>query len=87
MEIRNLLTFVTVAELNSFTRAAQALDYAQSTVSFQIKQLESELDCLLFERINHTLSLTDRGREALEGELDRLKELVENGEIVLGGAA
>lgn len=65
MEIRNLLTFVTVAELNSFTKAAQVLDYAQSTVSFQIKQLESELDCLLFERINHTLSLTDRGRELL----------------------
>ncbi len=65
MEIRNLLTFVTVAELNSFTKAAQALDYAQSTVSFQIKQLETELDCLLFERINHTLSLTERGRELL----------------------
>ena len=65
MEIRNLLTFVTVAELNSFTKAAQVLDYAQSTVSFQIKQLETELDCLLFERINHTLSLTDRGRELL----------------------
>lgn len=65
MEIRNLLTFVTVAELNSFTKAAQALDYAQSTISFQIKQLENELDCLLFERINHTLSLTDRGRELL----------------------
>ena len=32
-------------------------------------------------------ALTDRGREALEGELDRLKELVENGEIVLGGEA
>lgn len=65
MEIRNLLTFVTVAELNSFTKAAKALDYAQSTISFQIKQLESELDCLLFERINHTLSLTDRGKELL----------------------
>lgn len=66
MEIRNLLTFVTVAEMNSFTKAAQALDYAQSTVSFQIKQLETELDCLLFERINHTLSLTDKGRELLQ---------------------
>ena len=32
-------------------------------------------------------ALTDRGREALEGELDRLKELVENGENVLGGEA
>ena len=32
-------------------------------------------------------ALTDRGREALEGELDRLRELVENGESVLGGEA
>jgi len=66
MEIRNLITFVQVAELSSFTKAANALDYSQSTVSFQIKQLETELGCLLFERINHTLILTDRGRELLE---------------------
>ena len=66
MEIRNLLTFVQVAELNSFTKAAKLLGYSQSTVSFQIKQLEAEFDCLLFERINHTLILTDRGRELLD---------------------
>ena len=30
-------------------------------------------------------ALTDKGKEALEGELDRLKELVDNGESVLGG--
>ena len=66
MEIRNLITFVHVAELNSFTKAAQLLDYSQSTISFQIKQLENELGCLLFERINHTLILTDRGKELLE---------------------
>ena len=66
MEIRNLMTFVQVAELNSFTKAAKALDYSQSTVSFQIKQLETELGCLLFERINHTLTLTDKGRELLD---------------------
>lgn len=65
MEIRNLITFVQVAELGSFTRAAKMLDYSQSTVSFQIKQLETELDCLLFERINHTLNLTQKGRELL----------------------
>ena len=65
MEIRNLLTFVHVAELNSFTKAANVLGYSQSTVSFQIKQLETELGCLLFERINHTLILTDKGRELL----------------------
>ena len=66
MEIRNLITFVQVAELNSFTKAAKVLDYSQSTVSFQIKQLESELGCLLFERINHTIMLTDKGKELLE---------------------
>jgi len=63
MELRNLITFIHVAELGSFTRAAERLGYAQSTVSFQIKQLEDELDCLLFERINHTVTLTMRGRE------------------------
>ena len=66
MEIRNLMTFVHVAEMGSFTKAAEVLGYSQSTVSFQIKQLESEFDCLLFERINHTISLTEEGKELLE---------------------
>ncbi len=63
MELRNLITFIHVAELGSFTKAAAELDYSQSTVSFQIKQLEDEIGCLLFERINHTVTLTERGRE------------------------
>ena len=63
MELRNLITFTHVAELGSFTKAAEQLGYSQSTISFQIKQLEEELDCLLFERINHTISLTERGHE------------------------
>ena len=42
MELRNLITFIHVAELGSFTKAAEALDYSQSTVSFQIKQLEEK---------------------------------------------
>lgn len=63
MELRNLITFIHVAEVGSFTRAAEQLGYSQSTVSFQIKQLEEELGCLLFERINHTITLTERGRE------------------------
>ena len=65
MEIRNLTTFLHVAELNSFSKAAELLGYTQSTVSFQIKQLETELNCLLFERINHTITLTERGNELL----------------------
>ena len=63
MELRNLITFIHVAELGSFTRAAEQLGYSQSTVSFQIKQLEDELECLLFERINHTITLTERGHQ------------------------
>lgn len=63
MELRNLVTFIHVAELGSFTKAAEQLGYSQSTISFQIKQLEDELGCLLFERINHTITLTERGRE------------------------
>ena len=63
MELRNLITFIHVAELGSFTKAAEQLDYSQSTISFQIKQLEEEFGCLLFERINHTVTLTERGHE------------------------
>ena len=63
MELRNLITFIHVTELGSFTKAAEQLGYSQSTISFQIKQLEDELGCLLFERINHTITLTERGRE------------------------
>lgn len=63
MELRNLITFTHVAELGSFTKAAEQLGYSQSTISFQIKQLEKELGCLLFERINHTITLTQRGHE------------------------
>ena len=63
MELRNLITFVHVAELGSFTKASVQLGYSQSTISFQIKQLEEELGCLLFDRINHSITLTERGRE------------------------
>ncbi len=66
MDIKNLITFIQVAERNSFTRAAEALGYSQSTVSFQIKQLETELNTQLFERINHTVALTEKGREVLK---------------------
>ena len=83
MELRNLITFIHVAELGSFTKAAEILGYSQSTVSFQIKQLEDELNCLLFERINHTITLTERGHELVSYShqirtlTDELKESLE----------
>ena len=65
MDLRSLNTFIQVAELNSFTRAGEKLGYSQPTISLQIKQLEQELGVQLFERIGHTVTLTDSGREAL----------------------
>ena len=65
MDIKNLTTFLRVADLGGFTRAASELGYSQSTVSFQIKQLEEELGTPLFERVRHTVTLTERGREVL----------------------
>ena len=65
MELRNLITFIHVAELGSFTKAAEQLGYSQSTISFQIKQLEDEIGCLLFERINHAITLTERGHDLI----------------------
>lgn len=66
MDIKNLNTFILAAEMNSFSKAAAKLGYSQSTVSFQIKQLEQEFNSQLFERINHTVALTEKGREVLE---------------------
>ena len=65
MELKNLITFIHVAELCSFTKASERLGFSQSTVSFQIRQLEEELNLRLFDRINHTVVLTAKGREVL----------------------
>lgn len=79
MDIRNLRTFIQVAELSSFTKAAAVLGYSQSTISFQIRQLEAELNAPLFDRINHTVVLTERGREVLEyaHQISRLAQELE----------
>lgn len=66
MDLKNLETFIYVAEQNSFTKAAEKLGYTQSAVSFQIKQLENSLGTVLFERINHKIKLTPTGRKVLE---------------------
>lgn len=63
MELRNIATFLRVAECESFTKAAEQLGYVQSTVTIQIQQLESELGVPLFDRIGKHVSLTVSGRE------------------------
>ena len=65
MDLRSLTIFIEAAELGSFTQTGEKLGYSQPTISFQIKLLEKELGVQLFDRIGHTVSLTDAGRAAL----------------------
>ena len=74
MTITQLETFLKIAETCSFTAAAGLLGYAQSTVTTQVKQLEEELDCLLFERLGKTVALTQEG-ERLCGYAARMMQL------------
>lgn len=61
MELRLLVTFAKVAELLSFTAAASELRYAQSSVTAQVKALESELGVQLFDRLGGRIRLTEAG--------------------------
>jgi DNA-binding transcriptional LysR family regulator len=65
MEIRQLKTFRTVAQLLSFKQAAQHLHYAQSSISAQIQALEEELDVQLFDRLGRRILLTEAGSSLL----------------------
>ena len=62
MELRNINTFLHIAELHSFSSAARELGYSQSAVSAQISQLETELGTPLFDRVGKTVRLTDAGQ-------------------------
>lgn len=62
MELRNIQTFLKIVELKHFTKAAESLGYAQSTVTTQIHQLEDELGHPLFDRVKNRVVLTDFGR-------------------------
>lgn len=65
MELRQLRYFLKAAELLNFTDAAKQLYITQSTLSQQIKQLETELNVLLFDRIGKKVFLTEAGNEFL----------------------
>lgn len=62
MEFKQIKTFLQVAELGSFTRAAEHLCLSRAMVSIQIKQLEENLGVTLFHRNTRQIELTDAGK-------------------------
>ncbi len=96
MELRQLKYFAKVAETLNFSEAAKCLYITQSTLSQQVKQLESELGTPLFVRSSHKVMLTEAGqlilphvRQAIyESELcsDRIRDLnsLAAGELNIG---
>lgn len=65
MNTKYLTTLVTILETGSFQKAATKLNYTQSTVTAQIKQLEEELSIKLFEKIGRQMKLTQAGKDIL----------------------
>jgi DNA-binding transcriptional LysR family regulator len=66
MDTRYLQTFREVAKWQSFTRAAEVLGYAQSSITVQIQNLESEFGVTLFERWGRKIRLTHAGEVLLD---------------------
>lgn len=79
MELKYLNTFQTIVGEGSFSKAAKKLNYTQSTITFQIGQLEEELSTQLFEKIGRRMVLTKAGEhlvpyvEEVLGSVDRLR--------------
>ena len=82
MELRNINTFLHIAELHSFSRTARQLGYSQSAVSSQIAQLEAELGAPLFDRVGKTVRLTGAG-ETFLGYARTLLATVEQAQAAL----
>jgi len=99
MELRQLRTFVAVAELRHFARAASLCNLSQPAVSHQIALLEEEVGATLLNRAARRVSLTVAGEVFLEearrilGAVDRAHERMQEvargavGRIRLGATA
>lgn len=99
MDFRHLRTFVAVAELRHFAKAASLCNLSQPAVSHQIAQLESELAVKLLNRTGRRVSLTVAGEVFLEetrrilAAIDRTHERMQEvargavGRIRLGATA
>ena len=65
MDLKYLQTFAAIVEEGSFTKAARKLNYTQSTITFQMDQLERELSARLFEKVGRNMVLTKAGESLI----------------------
>ncbi|MDO3412304.1 LysR family transcriptional regulator [Saccharibacillus sp. CPCC 101409] len=82
MELTYLRTFREVARRQSFTKAAEELGYAQSSVTMQMQKLEREYNVSLFERYGRQLRLTPPGEVLLKLAVQMLDLYDESKELV-----
>ncbi len=79
MDIQLLQAFVAVAELHSFSLAAQQLHLTQSAVSKRIGLLEQQLSAPLFDRMGRSVVLTESGALLLP----KAKQLINDSDNVI----
>lgn len=65
MELKYLATFQAIVTYGGFSKAAEALHYTQSTITFQMRQLERELAAPLFEKRGRRMLLTRAGEQLI----------------------
>ena len=82
MDTVNLQTFITAAELKSFSLAAEQLYLTQPAVSKRVATLEGELGSALFDRIGRRVSLTEAGRELLPRAKTILREIEDSRRLI-----
>lgn len=73
LDLDAVRAFVRIAELESFTRAAEAMRTTQAAVSLKLKRLEERLGCRLFERTPRYVQLSPRGAAFLDHARDLLE--------------
>lgn len=84
MEMRQLVTFRTVASTLNFSRAAAALNYVPSNVTMQMQALEEELGVRLVDRLGKQLVLTDAGKQFLQ-YVEKTLNTIEEARTVIAG--
>jgi DNA-binding transcriptional LysR family regulator len=82
MDIQNIRAFLMVAEMRSFSRAAEKLFITQPAISKRISTLEFALDCQLFDRLGKSVQLTQAGEALIPSYQRILSELDETQRII-----